>query len=405
VTDHTPWSTAAPLPRSEVYHTSPVHHGGLDYAELEVLQLAPEDVIDFSVNSNPFGPSPRVHQALANIALDRYPDREAVALRRALAERLQVTPEHIVIGNGAAELFWLIALAYLSRGDNVLVLSPSFGEYARVAHILGAQVHHWIARAEDGFAIAEGEIARLLEQLRPRLVFICNPNNPTGTVLPPEILEKWCAPHPDVLFIVDESYHAFAIGFQSVLPLRRENILVVRSMTKDYALAALRLGYAVGAIEVIEAIKCVRPAWNVNALAQAAGLAALSDEDHVHRSIKALHHMRRRLQEGMRELGWKPLPSAVHFFLVPVGDGAAFRNMLLMRGILVRNCASFGLPSYVRIAPRLPEENARLLAALQEITPALLEKQEKMNAQCFMGQSGSVASKSTVNKKATDESK
>ncbi|PWH15319.1 MAG: aspartate aminotransferase, partial [Ardenticatenia bacterium] len=174
---------AAPLPRPEVYFASPVYHGGLDYVELEALQLIPEEVLDFSVNSNPFGPSPCVRQALASIPLDRYPDREALALRRVLAERLHVTPEHIVVSNGAAELFWLIAMAYLSVGDVVLVLSPTFGEYARVAHMQGARVHLWTARAEDGFVIAEEEVSHLLKQLRPRLLFICNPNNPTGTIL------------------------------------------------------------------------------------------------------------------------------------------------------------------------------------------------------------------------------
>ena len=363
---------AAPRPRPEVYFASPAYHGGLDYVELETLRLTPEEVLDFSVNSNPFGPSPCVQQALARTPLDRYPDREAVALRRALAECLRVTPERIVVGNGAAELFWLVAVAYLNIGDVVLVLSPSFGEYARVAYMQGARIHHWTARAEDGFAIAEEEVSRLLKQLRPRLVFICNPNNPTGTVLSPEILREWCLTCAETLFVVDESYHAFAPGFQSAIALRCENLLVVRSMTKDYALAALRLGYAVGAEMVIEALRRVRPAWNVNALAQVAGLAALSDEDHLRRGLEALHSAGCVLRQEIQTLGWKPLPSAVHFFLMRVGNGAAFRSALLRHGILVRDCASFGLPEYVRIAPRRPEENARLITALREITPSFL---------------------------------
>ncbi len=370
ITDHSGSSMAAPPPRPEVYYAPPAYHGGLDYAELEMLQLTPEEVLDFSVNSNPFGPSPCVQQALARIPLDRYPDREALTLRRALAERLLVPPECIVVGNGAAELFWLIAVAYLSVGDVVLVLSPSFGEYARLAYLQGAKVHHWTARAEDEFAIAEEEIAHLLRQLRPRLVFICNPNNPTGTLLAPQALGRWCISYPDTLFVADESYHAFAIGFQSAIPLRCENLLVVRSMTKDYALAALRLGYAVGDTVVIEALKRVRPAWNVNALAQAAGLAALSDEEHLRRSIEALHCAGRILKDEIQALGWRLLPSAVHFFLMDVGNGAAFRSALLRHNILVRDCASFGLPAYVRIAPRRPEENARLIAVLRALTPS-----------------------------------
>ena len=382
MTSHFRSATAAPLPRPEVYYALPAYHGGLDYTELETLQLIPEEVLDFSVNSNPFGPSLRVQQALIKVPLDCYPDREVVTLRRALAERLQLAPEHIIVGNGAAELLWLVAVAYLNIGDIVLVLSPSFGEYARVAHLQGAKVHHWTARAEDEFAIAEEEIAHLLRQLRPRLVFICNPNNPTGTILAPETLERWCVSYPDTLFVVDESYHAFAIGFQSAISLHCDNLLVVRSMTKDYALAALRLGYAVGAEMVIEALRRVRPAWNVNSLAQAAGLAALSDEGHLHQSIEALHRAGRILRDEIQALGWKPLPSAVHFFLMHVGNGAAFRSALLQHGILVRDCASFGLPAYVRIAPRRPEENARLITVLQKVTPSFLkiEANERCNA-------------------------
>ncbi|MCS7260985.1 MAG: aminotransferase class I/II-fold pyridoxal phosphate-dependent enzyme, partial [Anaerolineae bacterium] len=231
MTDHLYMPTPVPRPRPEVYYAPPTYHGGLDYVELEALQLKPEEVLDFSVNSNPFGPSPCVQQALASIPLDRYPDREALALRRALAERLQVTPECIVVGNGAAELFWLIALAYVNIGDDVLILSPTFGEYARVAELQGARVHHWTARAEDNFAIAEEEVFHQLKQFRARLVFICNPNNPTGAVLSSGSLKRRCLAYPETLFVIDESYHAFARGFQPAVSLRCANLLVVRSMT------------------------------------------------------------------------------------------------------------------------------------------------------------------------------
>jgi histidinol-phosphate/aromatic aminotransferase/cobyric acid decarboxylase-like protein len=138
-------------------------------------------------------------------------------------------------------------------------------------------------------------------------------------------------------------------------------------MTKDYALAGLRLGYAVGHVLIIAALSRVRPAWNVNALAQAAGLAALGDEVHRQQSLQALAQAREELVTGLAKLGLPPLPSATHFFLVRVGDGAAFRQALLRQGILVRDCASFGLPAYVRIATRRPEENARLLEAIRTV--------------------------------------
>jgi L-threonine-O-3-phosphate decarboxylase len=355
-------------PRPEVIDTALAYHGALDYAELERLGLHPEDVLDFSVNSNPYGPPPAVWRALADVPLARYPDREALALRRALAERLNVPPDRIVAGNGTAELFWLVALAFLRAGDRVLILEPTFGEYRRVAGLMGARVAAWDARPELAFRVEPEEVARRLGELRHRLAFVCNPNNPTGTLLPPEAIRAWADAHPDTLFVVDEAYLAFAPEIRSALTQDVANVVVLRSMTKDYGLAGLRLGYAVGQEAVIAALRQVRPAWNVNALAQAAGVAALADEAHLRDSMAMLRQAKAELAIALAELGLSPLPSAVHFFLVHVGDGGAFRQALLKEGILVRDCASFGLPAYVRIATRRPEENARLLAAITRLS-------------------------------------
>jgi histidinol-phosphate/aromatic aminotransferase/cobyric acid decarboxylase-like protein len=260
-----------------------------------------------------------------------------------------------------------VAFAFLQPKDRVFVVGPTFGEYRRAAALMGAQVQMWIARPEREFAVVSEEVEQRLQETKPRLVFICNPNNPTGTVLPPEVMADWAYTHPGMLFVIDEAYLAFAPGLKSTLSLGADNILVLRSMTKDYALAGLRLGYAVGHVPVIRALSQVRPAWNVNALAQVAGLAALRDEAHRQQSLQALAWAREELVAGLSKLGLLPLPSATHFFLVRVGDGAAFRQVLLRQGILVRDCASFGLPAHVRIATRRPEENARLLEAIRTI--------------------------------------
>lgn len=357
----------ATSPRPEVLAVRQVYHGGLDYAEFERLGLDPEAVLDFSVNNNPYGPSPKVQEALVNVPLDRYPDREALVLRRALADRLEVSTERILVGNGTAELLWMVALAFLRLGDRVLVLEPTFGEYTRVAALMGAQVEAWTAQAEQAFAAAPDEVAGCLRRAHPRVAFLCNPNNPTGTILPPDVIAAWAKDHPSTLFVVDEAYLSLARGLRSALTVAEENILVLRSMTKDYALAGLRLGYGVGHKAVTEALVRVRPPWNVNAMAQAAGVAALADEVHRQRSISRLMEAKETLVAGLSALGLTPLPSAVHFFLLNVGDGSAFRRALLDHGILVRDCASFGLPAYVRIATRRPEENGRLLTAIREL--------------------------------------
>lgn len=376
------YTPSAPTPRIEVLLTPPAQHGALDYVELERLGLGPEDVLDFSVNVNPYGPSPAVRAAVAGTPLDRYPDRESLALRRALAAHLGVEPERILAGNGTAELIGLIALAFLRSGDTVLVVGPVFGEYSRAARLMGARGECWIARPENGFIVESGAIEQSLRQLVPRLAFVCNPNNPTGSTLPVGLIDGWARAFPETLFVVDEAYLAFALGgagltfgeaglasgMRSATSLGSQNVLVLRSMTKDYALAGLRLGYAVGENSVIEALTRVRPPWNVNALAQAAGLAALADQAHLAASLAALARDKERLTRGLADLGLQPVPSATHFFLVPVAPmrAAEFRQSLLRRGILVRDCTSFGLPAHVRIATRREADNARLLAAVRD---------------------------------------
>lgn len=356
-----------PSPRPEVLATATDQHGSLDYVELEAMGVDPEQVLDFSVNSNPYGPSCQVRDALAGVPLDRYPDRESLALRRALSDRLGVPPVQIVVGNGVAELLWLTVMAFVGPEDRVLIIGPTFGEYRRASRLMGARVETWIASREQGFRVDPEAVQRTLCRLEPRLAFLCNPNNPTGTTLGPQVVADWAVAYPQTLFVVDEAYLAFAPGLSSALTLGAPNILVLRSMTKNHALAGLRLGYAAGPRRLVETLARVRPPWNVNALAQAAGVAALKDRQHLRRTLDALRQARDHLVAGLRHCGLDPLPSAVHFFLVEVGDGAVFRRRLLLKGILVRDCASFGLPAYVRIATRRPAENARLLAVIREV--------------------------------------
>jgi histidinol-phosphate aminotransferase len=356
-----------PEPRRPIMSVPPVVHGAPDFVELQRLGLDPEDVLDFSANTNPYGPSPAVRAALASVSLDRYPDREALGFRGALVEALDVAGESVAIGNGASELIFLTALAFVRPGDEVVVLGPTYGEYARAARLMGGHVTIWQSRAEDDFRPDLAAVVCALERLRPRVVFICNPNNPTGAVLNTESIAGLVQRFRATLFIVDEAYQPFAVGCTSASNCDAENALVLRSMTKDYGLAGLRLGYALGPAWLIEPLLRVQPPWSVNAFAQAAGVAALGDSAHRELSQQRLRQDKESLVAALVQLGLAPVPSAVPFFLVRVGDGAAFRGLLLARGILVRDCASFGLPEYVRISTRRPEENERLLAAIREV--------------------------------------
>lgn len=357
-------------PRSRMLELPLAVHGGLDHAELRRLGLRPAELLDFSSNINAYGPSPTVRDAVARTPLDRYPDDEALTLHGALAEHRGVSPQCILAGNGSAELIWLAALTFLNPLDRVLVLGPTFAEYERMAALVSADVKPLLAKEENGFSLSPAEIHDAIDSWQPHLVFLCNPNNPTGTVLGNLDIAYYSTKFTKTIFIVDESYLSFHPGLGSALDTKQDNVLVLRSMTKDYALAALRLGYAVGAEELIAALARARPPWSVNALAQAAGLAALRDQEHLRRSLELLIAAKSQLTAALAELGMKVLPSATPFFLVRVGNGTAVRRALLNQGILVRDCASFGLSEYIRICTRRPEENATLVAALSEVTHA-----------------------------------
>lgn len=354
-------------PRPEIRHLPEVVHGALDFAELERLGIAPEAIIDFSVNGNPYGPSPQVRQAMAGVPVDRYPDREALTLRRALATHLGVSPEQILVGNGSSEIVWLLALAFIRTGDHVVIVGPTFGEYLQAALLMGVRVHDYTAQAASHFRVEPAEVSHLVSTCKPRVVFLCNPNNPTGTYLPPATIQAWTLAFPDTLFVIDEAYLPFVPAGTSVLAALTPNMLVLRSMTKAHALAGLRLGYAVGSQAIIAALQRVRPPWSVNALAQAAGVAALQDTAHLTWCLRQIAQANHELVTGLQALHLAPEPSTTHFFLVNVGEAAAYRRTLLQGGLLVRDCTSFGLPAYLRIATRRPPDNAQLLTALAEI--------------------------------------
>lgn len=355
-------------PRPHLADLPPVVHGGITDAELAALGLDPADVLDFSASTNPLGPSRAAAVGARAAAWDRYPDDGATALRLELARRNGVDPDAVVVGNGAAELVWLVALAFLEPGDRALVVGPTFGEYARAARLVGGHVDDHRARPEDGFAVDPAVVAARARAARSRVLFLCDPNNPTGTLLPPGAIAALADAVPDALLVVDESYRPFADDPPDLRPLLgRGNVLLLRSLTKDHGLAGLRLGYTLAPPPVRAALERVRPPWSVNAVAQAAGLAALRDEAHLARARAEVRRTRAFLSSALAAHGLRVLPAAANFLLVEVGDGAALRAALLRRGVCVRDCASFGLPGHVRIGLRPVPDCERLVAAVAEL--------------------------------------
>jgi histidinol-phosphate aminotransferase len=346
---------------------APCLHGSL--SERERRERGSErEIIDFSASCNPLGSAPGVLEAIAGVRADRYPDDDATELRGALATRLGLGAEWIAAGNGSVELLWHLATAFLDPRDPVLIVGPVFGEYERACRVAGARVEIVAAREGDCFAPPVEAAVEVISRLRPRLAFLCNPNNPTGQLLPAEAVESLLEACVETLLVVDEAYLPFCDSPPDLLPLLSSGrLLLLRSMTKDHGLAGLRLGYSVAPPEITGALSRVRPPWNVNAAAQAAGLAALEDDEHVRRGREVAAEARRYLQRELGSLGLQVVPSAANFILVRAGNGAAFRSSLMERGVCLRDCASFGLPAHVRIGVRTLPKCRRLVEAVAEV--------------------------------------
>ncbi len=355
-------------PRPEIESLQPSFHGGLNQAELKAAGLSPEAVLDFSVCANPFPPPAEVREMLASVPIDRYPDPEATEFRACLSAKLGVAPENIIAGNGATELIRLIALTYFRPGDSVLILEPTFGEYQVAAQIAGANLIHQWSKEEDNFAFRVEDAVSLIRQCRPRGIFLCNPNNPTGHYLSREETERIQDAGGEGLLILDEAYVAFVDeSWSSIGLIPRGNVIILRSMTKDYSLAGLRLGYAVSSEGIISALRRICPPWNVNALAQKAGVLALKDSRHLEECQREIGQAKQFLVGELGRLGFSLIPSSTNFFLAKVRGAKDFRTALLRHGILVRDCASFGLPQYIRLAVRTIPECQRLIATLEKM--------------------------------------
>ena len=247
-------------PRVNIAKLTPGIHGGIDCRELTQLGISPESVLDFSVSTNPFGPPPVMREALDGASITCYPDSESAELTHLLAKKFDLSLEQILVGNGSTELVRLVASAYLDTGDRVLIPQITYAEYEVASHIAGAEVIMQPVREETNFRLDIAETIDRLRRYQPRAIFLGNPNNPTGQYLSREEVKTVLSVFGDSLIVIDEAYIAFTEDLWSSTDLvKYGNLVILRSMTKDYALAGLRLGYAVAAEPIISVLKRVRP--------------------------------------------------------------------------------------------------------------------------------------------------
>jgi threonine-phosphate decarboxylase len=353
-------------------------HGGNLYAALRQKGGALTDLLDFSANINPLGMPDSVRQAVISALGDaiHYPDAEAAALKTAISRRYAVDPKLITVGNGAAELLYV--LCHMLRPRRVLIPAPTFSEYERAARASGSAVDYLYLNAADNFSIDPGRLIDCIEAAD--IVFWGNPNNPTGQLLTRAALEPVIAAahRCNCLAVVDESFLDFLTEDEAYTcrPLLSgyPNLLILQSLTKFYAIPGLRLGFMLADAAIGKLLDTGKDPWNVNSLAQAAGVAALADEGYRAASIAAIAAARDTMLAGIKQLsGFAPLPGAANFLLVDIsGTGRRapeLRQAMLARNILIRDCSNFpGLSDrYIRLAVKLPQQNELLLNTFAKI--------------------------------------
>ena len=367
--------------KTEIVTGRPVH-GGIQPSQLRALGLRPEDVLDFSASVSPIGTPDGVWDAMRQVDLGAYPDPACLELREALSAHLPpaqgkpVPIERIMVGNGSTEIIHLLTRAYLtsSGSDNrpkVLQLSPTYGEYTGACRQAGATVSNLEATAGLVFSWDIAEAVQRIVQERPRLVFVCNPNNPTGVYLSRQDIDPMAeaAAACGALLVIDEAYLSFVGEPWDAMNLPFiGNVVLLRSMTKDYALTGLRLGYAIASEEVIANLEVFQPDWSVNGLAQAAGLAALADTAYLPRAREAVEQAKEYLSDRLDRLSLTVHPSAANFMLVNVINATAWHDNLMRRGLFVRDCTSFGLPEFIRIGIRSMADCQRLLEGMETVS-------------------------------------
>jgi len=329
------------------------------------------DSIKLASNENPLGPSPKALKAIRKSlgSLHRYPDGSGFKLKRKISEKFEVDSDQVVLGNGSDEIIGMLTRAFLQPGDEVILPAPTFLMYTILVRSAGALpvVVPLKALSLD----LDGMMARITA--KTRMVFICNPNNPTGAVVSAADLRAFLENLPQtVMVVLDEAYIEFVRAAEAVSGIEYlktgRNLVVLRTFSKAYGLAGLRIGFGVMPAEVADLLNRVRQPFNANSLAQAGALAALDDTVFFNKTLKTVHSGLDYLYRGLDEIRVEYFPSQANFFLINVRQNAdAVFEAMLRLGVIVRSMREYGFPEFIRVNAGLPTENDRFLKALAKV--------------------------------------
>src|SRR6266705_1933476 len=338
--------------------------------QLRDLGVDPGAIIKLASNENPLGPSPKAIKAMSaalhNAQL--YPDGGGFNLRESVATKIGFTPENVIFGNGSNEVIEFLGHAFLHRGDDVIASEHAFIAYKLIATLFGA--HTIEVPGPD----CQQDLDAMLDAITPktRLIFIPNPNNPTGTLISQGKIDRFMSRLPENIIVVfDEAYFEFLDNPPETLQYVRQgrNIVVLRTFSKIHGLAGLRIGYGVARSDLINVLQKTRQPFNVNSIAHAGALAALRDEAHQHETKRVVDQGRAYLEEQFAAMKLHFVPGAANFIMVHVDDTTAVFQKLLARKIIVRPLKGYQLPEWVRISVGTMEQNKQCIAALKEIFP------------------------------------
>lgn len=336
-------------------------------------ELGLKNVIKMASNENPLGPSSFAINAMRS-SIDKmhiYPDGSCFYLRQALADRLKIEPEQLIFGNGSDEILSFLTLAYIKPGEEAVMITPTFSEYEFAMRVMDG-AFCTVPLTGDDFTY---DFEMLLDAVNEntRIVFICSPNNPTGSIIRNSEFKKFIESLPEkVLVLLDQAYLEYVNDIDHVSALdyieKGYPVIALRTFSKIYGLAGLRIGYGIAPKEIISELNRVREPFNVNAMAQAAAIAALDDVDHVDSSRRLVNEGRIQLAQGLTEMGFRPVPDEANFCFVDLKeDSQKIFQALLRRGVIIRTGDIFGFPSYIRVTYGTAEQNARFLSALKEV--------------------------------------
>jgi len=363
-----------PFNLNPVLQHLPVYQPGRPIAEAaRELGLPERTIIKLASNENPLGPSPAALAAIKRAArqMHLYPDGNAFYLKQKLAAALQLEPANLVLGNGSNDIIEFLGHALLAPGDEVIVSEYCFAIYPIVARLFGAQVVTVPAKSHGH------DLPTMAKAITPRTkaVFVANPNNPTGTLATREEIKTLIdATPPNVVLVMDEAYIEFIENPMDLIPVIRSgekrNLILMRTFSKIYGLAGLRVGYGVAHPEFIAALEKIRQPFNLNSIAQAAALSALDDVEHVRRTRENNFAGKEYLEEAFAKMGLSFVPSSANFVLVHVGQGQHVFEEMQKLGVITRPMGGYKLPEWIRISVGTPRENKRAINTLKKALAA-----------------------------------